>query len=139
MLPLLDRDFLCTPLDEAESRVLQQIRNHFLPECVLAYNAVLFFAGHAISRSWLVECMNLAQLVATNETITNAFVDAKRMREFVDAIALSAQGMIEASELGRRGKGSRNPSKGEKDRDAQLGLWNISWETADSQDLEAVD
>ena len=80
MYPLQNIDFLCQPLDDAEAKVLHRIRVHFLPECFLAYNDVLYFAGHAISRSFLVECMNLAQIVATNETITKAFVEGKLMR-----------------------------------------------------------
>lgn len=135
MYLLLDKDFLSQPFDEPEARVLHQIRTHYLPECILAYNQVLYFAGHAISRSWLVECMELAQLVATNETLTTAFVEAKRMRELMDAMAWSAQGMVEANELGKKNKGSRTSNKGERDREDQLGLWNVKWDGPDDADL----
>ena len=134
MYPLTDRDFLCQPLDDAEANVLRRIRIHYLPEVFLAYNDVLFFAGHAISRSFLVECMELAQLVATNETLTNAFVEGKRMREFMDAMAWSAQGMVEASQLGRN-KAQRSANKGEREREAHLGLWDVKWDGKEDADV----
>lgn len=137
MYPLLSPDFLCKPQDIAEADALQVIRNHYLPECVLAYNSVLYFAGHSISRSWLVECMSLAQVVATTESLTKAFVEGKRMREFVDAMAKSAQGMIGANEVGKKVK----VGKGEKEREGGLGLWTVRWpsDTGSVGDLEALD
>lgn len=106
MYPLLESDFLSKPSDEAEAIPLIKIRNHYLPECVLAYNSVLYFAGHAITRNHLVECMTLAQLVATNDTLTEAFVASSRMRELVSAFALSSQALLHANEQGSR-KGKR--------------------------------
>jgi nuclear pore complex protein Nup107 len=137
MYPLLEKDFLCRPVDEREGVVLTQIRIHFLPECILAYCSVLYFAGHYISRSWLVECMSLAEVVATTETLTRTFVEGKRMREFVDAMAWTAQGMVGAREVGRRGKNG----KGDKDKEGELGLWSVNWPTGafGVGDLESLD
>ena len=100
MFPLLAQDYLSQPMDEAEATALDDIRRWYLPEIVLAYHGVLYFAGHAISRSWLVECMSLAQVVATNSTLTDAFVESGRMRELVTAFALSSQAMLHAHEHG---------------------------------------
>lgn len=109
MYPLLESDFLSRPSDEAEAISLTNLRNHYLPECVLAYNSVLYFAGHAISRTWLIECMNLAQVVAANETLTEAFVQSSRMKELVMAFAMSSQALLHANEHGgRRGKKDEN-------------------------------
>lgn len=113
--PLLEPDFLSRPSDEAEAIPLANIRNHYLPECVLAYNSVLYFAGHGISRNWLVECMNLAQVVATNDTLTNAFVASSRMRELVRAFALSSQALLHANEVGSK--------KGKKDE--AIEIWQV--------------
>ena len=88
MLPLLDREFLMRPNDESEERILNIIRNHYVPECILGYNSALYFAGHALTRKYLVECMNLAQEVAQNSMLTDAFIAAGRMRELVNAFAL---------------------------------------------------
>jgi nuclear pore complex protein Nup107 len=107
MYPILEPDFLSRPSDEAEAIPLNNIRNHYLPECILAYNSVLYFAGHAITRRWLVECMELAQLVATNDTLTEAFVASSRMQELVKAFALSSQALLHANEQGSK-KGRRD-------------------------------
>lgn len=115
MHPLLRPDFLSRPSDEAEALPLANIRNHYLPECVLAYNSVLYFAGHVITRSWLVQCMNLAQEVATNDTLTEAFVASSRMKELVSAFALSSQALLHANEQGSK--------KGKKDEGIEI--WQV--------------
>ena len=115
MYPLLRPDFLSRPSDEAEAIPLANIRNHYLPECVLAYNSVLYFAGHVITRSWLVQCMNLAQEVATNDTLTEAFVASSRMKELVSAFALSSQALLHANEQGSK--------KGKKDEGIEI--WQV--------------
>ena len=115
MYPLLESEFLSRPSDEAEAISLTNIRNHYLPECVLAYNSVLYFAGHAISRTWLVACMNLAQVVAGNDMLTDAFVQSSRMKELVTAFAMSSQALLHANEQGGR--------KGKKDEN--LEVWQV--------------
>lgn len=115
MFPLLDPEYLSRPSDEAEVVPLKNIRNHYLPECVLAYNSVLHFAGYALTRNCLVECMNLAQEVATNETLTDAFVESSRMKELVTAFALSSQALLHANEQGSK--------KGKKDE--AIEIWQV--------------
>lgn len=115
MYPLWEKDFLSMPSDEAEAVPLRNIRNVYLPECILAYNSVLYFAGHAISRNWLSQCMNLAQNVATIDNITQAFVESSRMKELVAAFALSSQALLHANEQGgRKGK-----------RDETIEIWQV--------------
>lgn len=126
MYPLLEPDFLSHPMDDSEAGFLEQIRTWYLPEIMLAYNSVLYFAGHAISRSWLVECMNLAQVVATNATLTNAFVQAGRMQELVTAFALSSQALLHANEAGGK--------KGKKDRG--IDIWQVRYDDATQAVLE---
>jgi nuclear pore complex protein Nup107 len=114
MYPVLEPDFLSRPSDEAEAISLANIRNHYLPECILAYNSVLHFAGYAITRTWLVKCMDLAQEVATNDTLTEAFVASSRMKELVSAFALSSQALLHANEQGNKTK-----------RDEGLEIWQV--------------
>ena len=102
-------------MDDSEAGFFQQIRNVYLPEVILAYNSVLFVAGHHLTRTWLVEGMNLAQIVAKTPTLTNAFLESGRMHELVTAFALSSQALISANEAGgRKGK-----------RDHGIDLWQI--------------
>jgi len=131
---VLDVDFLTQPMDEAEGIILRKIRNHYIPECVLAYNNVLYFAGHAISRQYMVECMDLAQMVAQSGTLTNAFVESGRMRELVTAFALDSQALLQANEQAAGGK----TKKGKKDKG--LEIWQVSWkEQSRPTDLETLD
>ena len=88
--------------DAIELQTLAKFRNHYLPECILAYHSVLYFAGHTLTRQMLVECMNLAQIVATNDNLTRAFVDSGRMQELVTSLALSSSAMLHANEQGGR-------------------------------------
>ena len=118
MVPILQQDYLAKPMDESEAGFLEQIRNHYLPELMLAYNSVLYFAGHFISRSWLVQCMELAQLIATTPTLTDAFVVSGRMQELVTAFALSSQALLRANEAG--GKKSKN--------DKGVDIWQVKYD-----------
>lgn len=127
MQPLFDPEFLNTPNDEEEREELTEIRNHYLPECVLAYNSVLYFAGHAISRQNLVMCMELAQIVAQNPILTDAFVASKRMKELVTAFALDSQALLRANESGAgtaRGQGAKRSAAGRKVR---ADIWQVQW------------
>lgn len=131
MYPLLEQDYLCRPNDETEGAVLDDIRNHYLPECILAYDSVLYYAGHALSRKYLVECMNLAQLVASNPTLTNAFVESKRMQELVTAFALDSKALLHANEVdgGKKAK-----------KDSGIDIWQIKGLSLNElTDLEALD
>jgi len=133
MTPFFDPDFLCQANDQAEADMLTQIRNHYIPECILAYNGALYFAGHALSRVWLVECMNLAQLVAQNKTLTDAFVQSGRMPELVKAFALDGQALLHANEQGR------TKSKKGKIENGNNEIWTVHWQDQGPIDLEALD
>jgi len=126
MFPILEQGYLCQPMDDSEATFLDEIRRWYLPEIILAYNSVLYFAGHAISRSWLVECMSLAQVVATNSTLTDVFVESGRMRELVTAFALSSQALLHANEAGgKKGK-----------RDTGIDIWQVKYDDARETVLE---
>ncbi len=131
--PIFDDDFLCRPQDTTEDIMFRQIRNHYLPECVLAYNAVLYFAGHGLSRTWLVQCMELAQRVAKSSNITDAFVEGGRMRELVHAFAMDSQALLLANEQGKnRGKSSK--------KERGIEMWQVQWkEDHNELDLDALD
>ncbi|KAK5091088.1 Nucleoporin nup84 [Lithohypha guttulata] len=129
MQPLLETDFLNKPNDEQEDHDLTEIRNHYLPECVLAYNSALFFGGHAISRFHLVQCMELAQHVAKNDSLTSAFVESKRMQELVTAFAHDSQALLRANEHGSGGSRVRRgkPSAAGGDYGARADIWQVTW------------
>jgi len=132
-LPLFEHNWLCQPQDEMEGVLLHDLRNHYIPDCILAYNSTLFFAGHALSRTHLVECMDLAQQVATNPMLTAAFMESGRMKELVQAFALDSQALLRANEQG--GMKQKRAEQGNSD------IWNVTWKDQlnANMDLEALD
>ncbi|KAI1630257.1 107-domain-containing protein [Exophiala viscosa] len=131
--PLLDNDFLSQPQDNSDEYQLRVIRNHYIPECILAYNSVLWFAGHFVSRAWLVECMELAQRVAEVPMLTNAFVEGKRMKELVRAFAVDSEALLQANEQSGPKAKKMKTEKGNSD------IWKVSWKEQGPIDLEALD
>ena len=140
MNPVLDTNFLCQPQDENEAIVLTDIRNHYIPEIVLAYNSTLWFAGHFSSRTWLVECMNLAQIVAETPMLTAAFVASGRMKELVKAFAVDSQTLLQATEQTGASAASAGRAKKIKADKGNADIWKVTWkEDYKPLDLEAVD
>jgi nuclear pore complex protein Nup107 len=104
-----------------EAADLIKIRNWYLPEIVVAYNAVLCAAAHMISRDHLLRSMELANDVANDKTgLAECFMESGRMRELVIAFAQSSETMLKLNEM--------NQSKREKKNKAgkNLAIWEIS-------------
>lgn len=73
---------------------LAQLRQTFLPETTLAYVSALHFAGTGLSRDNLLECMELAAVIAErNSDLAKSFVEAKRMKELVEAFAAASRAL----------------------------------------------
>lgn len=84
---------------DSEASEFEQIRVTCLPEVILAYNAILNYSGHVLSREILVKSMDLAALVAAEGSDLGAcFMASDRMPELVDSLALSSRNMIRAAE-----------------------------------------
>lgn len=127
MRPLLEENFLDRPFDEIENLDLTDIRNHYLPECILAYNSALYFAGHAISRQRLTQCMDLAQKIAKTESLTQVFVASGRMSELVEAFAHDSQALLSAQELRKKGR-NRSAKRPPPGATQNPDIWQIKWE-----------
>lgn len=66
----------------------QALREAYIPETVLALVSSLHFAGATLSRDYLLECMELAAVVAEKaSTVAQEFVKSGRMKELVEAFA----------------------------------------------------
>ena len=107
---------------ESEAAHLAEIRKTYLPEVLLAYNSVLHFAGHAISREMLLKSMDFAASVAAQGSdVAACFVSAGRMRELVDALAMTSKAILKANEHGSTvKKGRKKASYGQS-----LSLWTV--------------
>ncbi|KAL7794516.1 nuclear pore protein 84/107 [Trichoderma ceciliae] len=109
---------------------LRDIRAAYLPETVLAYISALHFAGTGLSRDNLLECMELAALVAERESdLKDAFVDAKRMTELVEAFAACSKALAIAT-------GEKRPSGSGSKRLREMGwsrdLWSVKSGSGDA-------
>ena len=104
---------------------LEEIRQTYIPELFLDYHNALYYAAHVLSGEILVQCMNLGMQVSENEHLTRSFIGAKRMRELVDALAVSSKAMVNThSEPGKRLLGGE-----------MLGVWNVQVESEEEDEI----
>lgn len=103
---------------------LKELRQAYLPETVLAYISALHFSGTGLSRDWLLECMNLASLVAERGSdLEETFVEAKRVKELLEALAASSKALaIVTGEKRAAGTGSKKMRERGWSRD----LWSVN-------------
>ena len=106
---------------DADEQDFRQIRIACLPELLLAYNTVLNFSSYYLSRDLLLKSMDLAALVATEDSgLAECFVAAERMPELVDSFALLSKTIIRADDRGAKA------GKGKKKRNGEtLDLWTV--------------
>lgn len=65
-----------------------QLREAYIPETVLAFISCLHFAGTSLSRDNLLECMELAAVIAEKDSdVAKEFLRCGRMKELVEAFA----------------------------------------------------
>ncbi|KAG6017954.1 hypothetical protein E4U43_008081 [Claviceps pusilla] len=102
MRPLL-KNWLLAGIEGGDDE-LKKLRQAYLPETILAYVSALHFAGTGISRDYLLECMELASVVAErNSDVAMAFVGAGRMTELVEAFTACSKTLAIATEEKRGG------------------------------------
>ena len=107
---------------------MDEIRLTYIPELFLDYHNALYYTGHVLSGENLVQCMNLGIQVSENEHLTRSFVGAQRMRELVDALAVSSKAMVNV--------GARSSKKllgGET-----MGIWNVDVEPEDEDEIRMM-
>lgn len=101
---------------EKEQAQLEEIRNTYIPELFLDYHAALYYSARVLTSDNLVQCMNLGIQLAENEFLTRCFIASRRMRELVEALALSSKAMVNTGATpGKRLLGGES-----------LGIWNVA-------------
>ncbi|KAL6718056.1 Nucleoporin nup84 [Lecanora helva] len=106
---------------DTEAVEFPQIRKACLPEVVLAYLRVLDSSSRILSRDLLIRAMDLAAVVAAeNSDLGACFMAAGRMPELVDSFAFLGQSMIRADDMGPKGTKSKKKKNGET-----LSLWSV--------------
>lgn len=95
--------------ETAGDEELGELRQAYLPETMLAFVSGLHYAGTGLSRDNLLECMDLAGLVAQrNSELAKVFVKAGRMTELVEAFAAASKALaIATGEKRATGSGSK--------------------------------
>ncbi|KAI1824244.1 nuclear pore protein 84/107 [Xylaria intraflava] len=85
MDPILN-NWLLESLREGED--FTYLREVYLPETIIGYVSVLHFAGMAIARDNLLECMELASVIAKKDAdVAALLMKTGRMKELVEAFA----------------------------------------------------
>lgn len=78
-----------------EERDYEHIRRTYLPDLILDYHNVLYYASHSLDKpSLLSQCMTVSIWVANTPHLTRSFTESKRMSELVDALALASKAMV---------------------------------------------
>jgi nuclear pore complex protein Nup107 len=99
------------------------LREAYLPETLIAYIVSLQFAGNALTRDFLMECMELSALIAEEDSdILNLFICTGRMQELVEALAMSSKTLLLVTSA-RQAPGSR--SKKMRLKGWTQELWNV--------------
>ncbi|SPQ18912.1 f17beb48-3f0b-45fa-891a-a00480ad50b1 [Thermothielavioides terrestris] len=101
----------------------QELRAAYIPETVLAYISCLHFAGTSLSRDNLLECMELAAVIAEKGSdVAQEFMACNRMKELVEAFASCSKALaIWTSDK----KGSQTSSKKIREMGWSRELWSI--------------
>ncbi|KAH9887802.1 nuclear pore protein 84/107 [Xylariomycetidae sp. FL2044] len=81
------------------------LREAYLPETILGYVSVLHFAGTTMSRDNLLECMELASIVAKKDAdVASVLMKSGRMKELVEGFAMASKALAFTAEQ-KRGVG----------------------------------
>jgi nuclear pore complex protein Nup107 len=83
----------------------------------------LQFAGNALTRDFLMECMELSALIAEEDSdLLTLFVETGRIQELVDALAMASKTLLLVTSA-RQAPGSR--SKKMRLSGWTQSLWNV--------------
>ncbi|KAI1094183.1 107-domain-containing protein [Rostrohypoxylon terebratum] len=95
MRPILN-NWLLGSNEEGED--FTYLRDEYLPEIVIGYVSVLHFAGMMLSRDNLLECMELASVIAKKDADVQAVImKAGRMKELVEGFASCSKALAISS------------------------------------------
>ena len=85
------------------------LRDAYLPEMIIGYVSVLHFAGTSLSRDNLLECMELAAVVARKDSdVASVLMKSGRMKEIVEGFANCSKALaISSGEKKGTGSGSK--------------------------------
>ncbi|KAI1421608.1 nuclear pore protein 84/107 [Xylaria sp. FL1777] len=120
MRPILN-NWLLESLQEDED--FKYLRDVYLPETIIGYVSVLHFAGTSLSRDNLLECMELASIIARKDAdIAAVLMKAGRMKEIVEGFANCSKALAIS---GNEKKGPGGSSKKLREMGWTRELWSV--------------
>lgn len=103
--PVLNNWLLPVPPGDEDFTYL---RDTYLPETIIGYVSVLHFAGTSLSRDNLLECMELASIIARKDAdVATVLMKAGRMKEIVEGFANCSKALAISSNE-KKGLGGSN-------------------------------
>lgn len=73
----------------------QLLREAYLPQVILAYISIMRFAGGALSRKYLMECMELSALLAEEGSdLLDLFVKTGQMQDLMNKLAGASKDLL---------------------------------------------
>ncbi|GAP93489.2 putative nuclear pore complex protein nup107 protein [Rosellinia necatrix] len=99
------------------------LRDAYLPEMIIGYVSVLHFAGTSLSRDNLLECMELASIIARKDAdVAAVLMKAGRMKEIVEGFANCSKALAIS---GNDKKGLGGSSKKLREMGWSRELWTV--------------
>ncbi|KAI1482493.1 hypothetical protein K445DRAFT_313364 [Daldinia sp. EC12] len=122
MRPILN-NWLMETVEEDED--FTYLRDAYLPETIIGYVSVLHFAGTTLTRDNLLECMELASVIAKKDAdVAAVIMKAGRMKELVEGFANCSKALA-ISSSDKKGAGGINSKRMMRERGWTKELWSV--------------
>ncbi|KAI2616558.1 nuclear pore protein 84/107 [Hypoxylon sp. NC1633] len=101
------------------------LRDAYIPEMIIGYVSVLHFAGIALTRDNLLECMELASVIAKRDgDVAAVIVKAGRMKELLEGFANASKALAITSN-DKKGTGGINSKRMMREHGWTRELWSV--------------
>ncbi|OTA81692.1 hypothetical protein M434DRAFT_401279 [Hypoxylon sp. CO27-5] len=122
MRPILN-NWLMESIEEDED--FTYLRDAYLPETIIGYVSVLHFAGTTLTRDNLLECMELASVIAKKDSdVAAVIMKAGRMKELVEGFANCSKALAISSN-DKKGAGGISSKKMMREHGWTRELWSV--------------
>lgn len=101
------------------------LRDAYLPEVIIGYVSVLHFAGTTLTRDNLLECMELASVIAKKDAdVAAVIMKAGRMKELVEGFANCSKALA-ISSSDKKGAGGISSKRMMREHGWTRELWSV--------------
>ncbi|KAI0387309.1 nuclear pore protein 84/107 [Hypomontagnella monticulosa] len=122
MRPILN-NWLMESIEEDED--FTYLRDAYLPEMIIGYVSVLHFVGTTLTRDNLLECMELASVIAKKDAdVAAVIMKAGRMKELVEGFANCSKALA-ISGTDKKGAGGNSSKRMMREHGWTRELWSV--------------